>query len=135
MPAWLGLAKLTLTQRPTNLRIPVLIILAHDWTLRACLRAELRERGINALGMDSTEDIGRVLADGRMPALIVAEATSEFADSRAIQALLKRVPAILIASRTDTVALPPAAAVFYRPVSIGQIVSRVRELLEASHAA
>lgn len=115
--------------------MPVVIILARDWSLRAPLRAELRECGIDALGMDSAEDVGRLLAGGRVPALAVVEATSEFADSRAIQSLLKRVPAILIASRTETVPLPPAAAVFYRPVSIGQIVSRVLELLKAGHAA
>jgi hypothetical protein len=65
----------------------------------------------------------------------VVEATDEFANSPAIQSLLKRVPAILIASRTETVALPPVAAVFYRPISIGEISSRVLELLEAGHRA
>jgi hypothetical protein len=115
--------------------MPVVIILARDWTLRVSLRAELRERGIDALGMDSPDDAGLVLAEGRMPALIVIEATSEFANSEPIQSLLKRIPAILIASRTETVTLPPAASVFYRPVSITQIVDRVLELLAAGRAA
>ena len=115
--------------------MPVVIILARDWTLRAALRAELRERGIDALGIDTAEDVGRILAEGVVPAAAVVEVTSEFADSPAIQSLLKRVPAILIASRTETVALPPAAAVFYRPVSIGEIVTRVLELLKAGHVA
>jgi hypothetical protein len=115
--------------------MPVVIILARDWTLRAGLRAELRERGIDALGVDSAEDAGRILAEGLMPAAIVVEATDEFANSPAIQSLLKHVPAILIASRTETVALPPVAAVFYRPISIGEISSRVLELLEAGHRA
>ena len=40
-----------------------------------------------------------------------------------------RVPTVLIASRTETVPLPPVAAVFYRPVRVGEIVPKVLELL------
>jgi hypothetical protein len=114
--------------------MPVVFIIARDWTLRASLRAELRERGIDALGMDCTEDAGRALAEGQMPAVVVLEATTEFAGDLAIQSLVKRVPTVLIVSRTETVPLPPAAAVFYRPVSIGEIVGRVLELLKTGHA-
>ena len=113
----------------------VVFIIARDWTLRAGLRAELRETGIDALGMDSAEDAGRAFAEGQVPAVVVLEATAEFAGDPAIQALVKRVPTVLIASRTETVPLPPAAIVFYRPVSIGEIVKRVRELLKTGHAA
>ncbi len=115
--------------------MPLVFIIARDWQLRAGLRAELRERGIDALGMDSAEDAGRSFAEGQMPAVVVLEATAEFATDAAIQSLLKRVPTILIASRTETVSLPPAAAVFYRPVSIGEITNRVLELLKTGHAA
>lgn len=113
----------------------VVFIIARDWTLRAGLRAELRELGIDALGMDSAQDAGRAFAEGQMPAVVVLEATAEFANDPAIQSLVKRVPTVLIASRTETVALPPAAAVFYRPVSIGEIVARVLELQQTGHAA
>jgi hypothetical protein len=113
----------------------VVFIVARDWTLRVGLRAELRERGIDALGMDSAEDAGRAFAEGQMPAVVVLEATAEFAGDRAIQSLIKRVPTVLIASRTETVPLPPAAAVFYRPVSIGEIVDRLLELLKTGHTA
>lgn len=112
----------------------VVFIIARDWTLRAGLRAELRERGIDALGMDSPQDAGRAFAESQMPAVVVLEATTEFAGDPAIQSLVKRVPTVLIASRTETVPLPPAAAVFYRPVSIGEIVGRVLELLKIGHA-
>jgi hypothetical protein len=113
----------------------VVFIIARDWTLRAGLRAELRERGIDALGMASAEDAGRAFAEGPTPAVVVLEATAEFAGDSAVQSLVKRVPAVLIASRTETVPLPPAAAVFYRPVSIGEIVDRVLELLKTGHTA
>ena len=70
-----------------------------------------------------------------MPAAVVLEATAEFAADAAIQSLVKRVPTVLIASRTETVPLPPASAVFYRPVTIGEITTRVLELLKTGHPA
>ncbi|MFZ0882204.1 MAG: hypothetical protein WAN14_02285 [Candidatus Acidiferrales bacterium] len=115
--------------------MPLVFIIARDWQLRAGLRAELRERGIDALGMDSAEDAGRSFAEGQMPALVVLDAIAEFAADAAIQSLIKRVPTILIASRTETVPLPPAATVFYRPVTIGEITTRVLELLKTGHPA
>ncbi len=115
--------------------MPLVFIIARDWQLRAGLRAELRERAIDALGMDSAEAAGRSLAEGQMPAAVVLEATAEFAADAAIQSLVKRVPTVLIASRTETVPLPPASAVFYRPVTIGEITTRVLELLKTGHPA
>ncbi len=126
--------------------MPVVFVIARDWILRMALRAELREIGIEALGMETAEDAGRTLASGTMPAAIVLEATAGIVESDAMQTLLRRVPSILIASRTETVNLPAAssdaigsgsriAAVFYRPVRIGEIVERVRDLLAKGHAA
>jgi DNA-binding response OmpR family regulator len=115
--------------------MPVVFVIATDWTLRAAVRAELREAGIDALGMDSPDDAGRALASNQLPAAIVLEATAELAGNAAIQNLVKRVPTILIASRTETVPLPAVAAVLYRPVRIGDIVAKVRGLLARGHAA
>ena len=42
-------------------------VIATDWTLRAGVRAELRELGIDALGMDSADDAGRALAENQTP--------------------------------------------------------------------
>ena len=109
---------------------PVVFVIATDWKLRAAVRAELRERAIDALGMDSAEDVGRALAGGAMPAVVVLEANAELAGDPAIRSLVRRVPTVLVASRTETVALPRVAAVFYRPVRIGEIVAKVSELLE-----
>ncbi|HUJ33013.1 MAG TPA: hypothetical protein VLY23_17160 [Candidatus Acidoferrum sp.] len=126
--------------------MPVIFILARDWTLRTALRAELRELGIDALGMDSPEDAGRALAAGQVPAVVVAEATADLISGREIQNLLTRVPSILIASRTEKIPVPVPqpgetaprrilGTVVYRPVRIGEIVSRVRSLLEKGQAA
>jgi DNA-binding response OmpR family regulator len=115
--------------------MPVVFVIAKDWKLRAAVRAELRERGIDALGMDSAEDAGRALAGGTMPAVVVLEANAELAGDVAVQSLVGRVPTILVASRTETVALPRVAAVFYRPVRIEEIVAKVSELLERGDVA
>ena len=127
-------------------KMAIVFVIARDWTLRTSLRAELRELGIDALGMESAEDVGRAIAAGQMPVAMVLEGTAEIAGDAAIQRLVERVPTILIASRTETLPYPAArpenpasgrgfAAVFYRPVRIAEIVARVRELLERGTAA
>ena len=121
--------------RYSNNGMPVVFVIATDWKLRAAVRAELRERGIDALGIDSAEDIGRALAGGAVPAVVVLEANAELAGDPAIQGLVARVLTVLVASRTETVALPRVAAVFYRPVRIGEIVEKVNELLAQGQAA
>ncbi|HEX4002410.1 MAG TPA: hypothetical protein VHX36_07150 [Candidatus Acidoferrales bacterium] len=115
--------------------MPVVFVIARDWTLRTGVRAELRERGIEALGMDSPADASSAIATGQLPAVVVLEALPELAGNAAIQALVGHVPTILIASRTETVPLPPVDTVFYRPVSVREIVARVRTLAARGHAA
>jgi DNA-binding response OmpR family regulator len=121
--------------RYSNNGMPVVFVIATDWKLRAAVRAELRERGIDALGMDSAEDAGRALAGGAMPAVVVMEANAELTGDLAIQGLVARVPTVLVASRTETVPLPRVAAVLYRPVRIREIVEKVSELLARGQAA
>ncbi len=115
--------------------MPVGFVIAADWTLRTSVRAELLEVGIQALGMESAEDAGRALASGKLPALVVLEATAGLADNPAILNLVARVPTVLIASRAETLSLPPAAAMIYRLVRIGQIVGTVQRLVRQGHAA
>ena len=115
--------------------MPVVFVIATDWKLRAAVGDELRERGIDAMGMDSAEDAGRALAGGAMPAAVVLEANAELGGDSAIQGLVARVPTVLVASRTETVALPRVTAVFYRPVLIGEIVEKVSELLARGQTA
>jgi DNA-binding response OmpR family regulator len=115
--------------------MPVVFVIARDWMLRAGVRGELREHGIEALGMDAPADAGRAIADGQLPAVLVLEAVPELAGNLAIQRLVERVPTILVASRTETVSLPPVDTVLYRPVRVGDIVARVHELVARGHAA
>jgi hypothetical protein len=118
-----------------GLRMPVVLLIASDWTLRTAVRAELRELGVQALGVESADEAGRAIAAGELPSAVVLEATAALASDPATQELVRRVPTIVIASRTENVELPPVAALFYRPVRIGDIVSRVRELLPQPHWA
>ncbi len=115
--------------------MPVVFVIARDWTLRTSVRAELLEAGVHALGMESADDTGRALASGQLPALVVLEATAGLADDPAVTELVARVPTVLVASRTEKFDLPPAAAVIYRPIRIGEIVNKVRELVRKGHAA
>jgi DNA-binding response OmpR family regulator len=109
--------------------IPVVYVIASDWTMRTAVRAELREMGIEALGMDSAEDAGRAMTSGQLPNVVVLEATEELLGDLRIQNLVRRFPAVMIASRTVKVSLPDTADVLYRPVRIAEIVARVSELL------
>jgi len=109
--------------------IPVVYVIAADWTMRTAVRAELREMGIEALGMDSAEDAGRAMASGQLPNVVVLEATEELLGDLRIQNLVHRFPSVMIASRTVKVLLPDTADVLYRPVRIADLVARVSELL------
>jgi len=115
--------------------MPIVFVIARDWALRTGVRAELRERGIEALGMDASADAGRAIASGQLPAVVVLEALPELSGDAGIRKLVENVPTILIGSRTETVPLPPVDTVFYRPVTVGEIVARVHELIVRGHAA
>lgn len=109
--------------------MPAVFVIAEDWALRAGVRAELRERGIEALGMETADDAGAALASNEMPAAIVLDASAEAAADPAMQKLAESVPTILIASRTEAAPQLKAAKIFYRPVRIAEIVDAVIELL------
>jgi DNA-binding response OmpR family regulator len=109
--------------------MPVVFVIALDWTIRTAVRAQLREMGVEALGMDSADEAGRAIASGGLPNVVVLEATMELLGNPRIQNLVQQVPAVLIASRTVKVSLPNGPAILYRPVRVAEIVARVSELL------
>ena len=124
-------------------RMPLVFIIAQDWILRTAVRAELRERGVDALGMDTPDDLGRMIASGHIPALIVLEGVAELVSDAGVQTLISNVPTVLIASRTERILLslrnegqaPCRGAVLYRPVRISDVVSRVMNMLRKGQAA
>lgn len=114
--------------------MPVVYVIGEDWTLRAGVRAEVRERGIDALGMETAADAGTALAAGQAPSAIVLDADSKAASDPAIQALTRRIPTVVIASRTTAISLGTSAKIFFRPVQIREIVAAVLELLKGKSA-
>jgi hypothetical protein len=142
--------------------MPVVFVIARDSKLRVAVRAELRERGIEALGMELPDEAGRAIAVGEMPSSMVIEGLPEFTADAAIQQLMKRVPAVVVASRIEKISLagdPSLAAdhtadrasgdasratqtsadrrgkILYRPVTVGQIVAQVLEFLKQGYVA
>jgi DNA-binding response OmpR family regulator len=115
--------------------MPVVFIIASDWPLRTAIRAELRESGIKALGMESPEDVGQAIAAGEKPSAILLEGIPQLAGNPAIKQLVERVPTLLLASRTERMDLPCVAAVLQRPVRIAEIVRSVQQLLEQPRLA
>lgn len=125
------------------LPMPTVFVISREWMFRAGLRAELRERGMEALGMETVDDAARAVAQGTMPTLIVWDAADEppapaDAPPRGLDplgVLARGVPLVVIASRLLEQPLPQqAVAVLYRPVSIGQVVECVLKILEGQPA-
>src|SRR5690348_13150025 len=114
--------------------MPVVFVIAEEWRLRAAVRAELRERGIKALGMETADDAGRAIAAGELPSAIVLDANAAVKSDAALQTLLHRIPSVLIASRTTSSTSPSsnemARKVLFRPVQISEIVAAVLDLLK-----
>lgn len=115
--------------------MPIVFVIGEDWHLRANVRAELREHGIEALGMESLEEAERTLAHGTIRAAVVFDAGTADASSPVLASMAQRVPLILVASRTSATPTPEsAAAVLWRPVLVGDVVEKVKELLKGRAA-
>jgi hypothetical protein len=114
--------------------MPVAFVISEEWMLRAGVRAELRERGIEALGMETAADIGEAIARRELPAIVVIDSNAKAASDPAVQQLAGRVPSMVIASRASQIAFGSAAKVLSRPVQISEIVSAVMELLKGRSA-
>ncbi len=127
--------------------MPTVFVIGKDWRLRSLVRAELREHGVEALGMETLDDAGRAIASGTMPTVVVIDATSDAGlklgataaekaaeEEAALRMLAKRVPVVIVASHTEIApelsAAANAAAVLYKPVSVGEVVARVEDLLK-----
>jgi DNA-binding response OmpR family regulator len=104
--------------------MPIVFILARDWPLRVLLRAELRERGIQAVGMQTAAEAGTRIASGDLPSVVVMEASGELEPG--LESLARRVPFIVVASGAEQDVWPAAAAaVLHRPVRIAEVVAAV----------
>lgn len=100
--------------------------------LRTAVRAELRERGVEALGMESAQDAGRAIAQGAVPSILVLDSKSAAATDPAIQALGRQVSTILIASRVEELPGFKPAVILNRPVRIAEVTDAVLRLLRGT---
>jgi hypothetical protein len=113
--------------------MPTVFILARDWSLRAMVRAELRERGIDVQGMEIAAEAGNRIASGVIPSVVVLEAGNRIEPG--LESLARRVPFVVVASGLDGDVWPEAAArIFRRPVRIAEVVSAVLDLLRGRPA-
>ncbi len=114
--------------------MPTVFIIAQDWLLRTTIRAELREKGIQALGMESEDEAALQLARGVLPSALVWEPTGD-APSPGLISLAERVPTVVVASRTvPAPLLDHAAALLHRPVRVEDLVEAVLKLLRGQPA-
>ena len=113
--------------------MPIVFILARDWPLRVLLRAELRERGIQAIGMQTAAEAGTRIASGDLPSVVVLEASQRIEPG--LESLARRVPFVIVASGADDDAWPAAATrVLHRPVRIAEVVAAVLDVLHGRPA-
>ncbi len=112
---------------------PVVFIVSGEWDLRGAVRAELREAGIEALGMETVEDMAQTIARGTAPAVVVLDgAQLRRPETRqAMQNLSSRVPLLVIDSRLHPAPPLPGAQTILRPVQVKEIVARVLAMLSS----
>jgi hypothetical protein len=123
------------TRTPRRGGAPVVWIVDADHWPRASLRAELLERGYEAVGFESARDAVLALAVGRTPrpALLVVDLAGQTADLAPLQALLRAgAPAVGVGGALEWGAPPIAhlawAAALRRPVTVGTIAETVEAL-------
>lgn len=124
-----------LVRNPQEGCLPTVFVISEDWTLRAPLRAELIEQGIEALGFDCVDDALHAAAEGHWPALIVADEAAVDTGRPELATLLQRSRLLLITSGAGGAMVPPSGtASLRRPVRVGEISVRVRQMLEGQPA-
>jgi hypothetical protein len=104
------------------------VIDGQQWP-RALLRAELIERGFDAVGFETIRD-GIDQLPWRRPDAIIVELRGQ--PEAQVRSLLKIGVPVLVTGgmpEVSAVASPPFAAVLPRPVTIGEIADRVGALV------
>jgi hypothetical protein len=109
----------------------VWIVDREQWP-RACLRAELIERGHDAVGFETLPDALFALERQPPPAVLVVDLTGQAAQARALPAFARRgCRLLIIAGAVEAAAAraAPPATLLARPVTLGEIADEVDRLL------
>ncbi len=111
----------------------VVFIVSREWDLRGAVRAELREAGIAAMGMETVDDMARTIAGGIAPDLVVLDGQylHHPPTRQAVQNLSSHVPVLVIDSRLNPAPPLPGAQLLSRPVQVKEIVAWVLARLGA----
>jgi hypothetical protein len=114
--------------------MPIVFVIARDWVLRTMVRAELRDKRIDAVGMDSAAEAGVRIASGIIPSVVVMEASGEV--DPALESLARHVPFVVVSSAFDSDVWPvhAAARLLRRPVRVAEVIAAVLELLRGQPA-
>ena len=116
--------------------MPVVFVVSREWDLRGAVRAELREAGIAAMGMETVDDMARTIAGGVAPDLVVLDGDylHHPPTRQAVQNLASRVPVLVVDSRANPAPPLPGAELLSRPVQVKEIVARVLARLGAARS-
>jgi hypothetical protein len=116
--------------------MPVVFIVSPQWDLRGAVRAELREAGIAAMGMETVDDLARTVAGGIAPDLVVLDGgyLHDPPTRQALRNLASRVPLLVIDSRLNPAPPLPGAEGLFRPVQVKEIVARALAMLGAARS-
>ncbi len=106
----------------------VVFIIGRDWKFRALLRAELLEKGLEAMGLESLDEAGQLVASGTLPHLTVFDMTDYDAgrDLGRLLALGKSGRLLLLVSLGTK--LPQelsGVTTLSRPITVGTIVEKI----------
>jgi DNA-binding response OmpR family regulator len=113
--------------------MPTVFIIGEDWTLRSLVRAELREHGVEALGLTSAQEAAQALASGAKPSAVIIDLTSLRGESGVPEMIARSVPVLAVIS--PGMPVPAwAAAALAKPVRVGEIVARVESILKGMAA-
>ena len=114
-----------------DIAMALIFVISPEWALRSPVRAQLRDAGFDARGMNLAEDVGRAFGAGDVPDALVVDATTELVSDARITGLIQRIPTVLVASRVNETTLPTGThiSILYRPVRVAEIVAGVKDLL------
>jgi hypothetical protein len=126
-------------RRSIGVSDPVVWIVDSEHWPRACLRAELIERGYDALGFETLADalVRLVLPGSPGPRVVVIDLTDQPVDRRQLESFVRAGAALIGIAGAVEVARPaqgnlPWTVLLQRPVSLGEIAGCVARLLRGA---